>query len=60
MNLNNFKKGQTSKAGTKYASNFHSIDSMSQASSTRPKQGGAKVIYNKFFKEKGFLPPLMA
>ena len=36
-----------------------SVDSISQASSARTK-GPAKVIYNKFFKDKGFLPPLMS
>ena len=30
---------------------------MSQASSTR-RTGKVKVIYNKFFKKKGFFPPL--
>ena len=41
------------------STNVLSLDSMSQASSTR-RTGKVKVIYNKFFKQKGFLPPLAA
>ena len=48
-------------AGTGMTGMMSSDCSHSQASS-RPTRStrGAKVMYNKFYKEKGFLPPLVA
>ena len=57
----NFTNRVGSTANSKYGGGcVMSVDSMSQASSARRRGGApAKVIYNKFFKDKGFLPPLM-